>query len=97
MSTEDPGTPTPTVMSDYDPRLSEPSEPRYQTVGLPGRFTQKVLIAFIDESNPDDSTNVLWAANLHPEHVEITGDGRKVKLNLTLSMEDIYGNTRNSD
>lgn len=61
-------------------------------VNLPSRFTKKVLVAFVDEENPDNSTNVVWAANLEPDLIEMTNRDGEAYLTITLSLEDVYGN-----
>lgn len=60
-------------------------------VRLPSQFTDKVLIAFLDPSVPEEK-NVVWAANLQPERIEIVSEDGEMKLHLTLSLEDVYGN-----
>lgn len=69
-----------------------PSKKKKRMVNLPPRFTEKVLIAFIDEENPDDESNVIWAANLEPDFIEMVHDGEDTYLQIKLSMEDVYGN-----
>lgn len=68
-----------------------------RVVSLPPRFTRKVLLAFIDEDNPDDSTNVVWAANLEPDVIEMSNSDGETYLTITLSLEDVYGNLKNPD
>ena len=61
-------------------------------VRLPQRFTEKVLLAFLDEDEPDAKKDVVWAANLKVERVEMTLEGGETKLVVVLSMEDHYDN-----
>lgn len=56
-----------------------------------------MLLAFIDEDNPDDSTNVVWAANLEPDVIEMSNSDGETYLTITLSLEDVYGNLKNPD
>lgn len=69
----------------------EPKKKR-RIVKLPPKFTEKILLAFIDEENPDEETNVIWAANLEPDTIEMTRDEFGTYLNIRLSLEDVYGN-----
>lgn len=75
---------------------TESPNKRRKTVPLPSRFTEKILLAFIDENDPDNDTNVLWAAHLKPEFIEMTSEHGETFLKLTLSLEDVYG-TDNKD
>ena len=63
-------------------------------VNLPPKFTEKVLVAFIDEENEDDESNVVWAANLHPDLIEMVSEDGQLYLTIKLSMEDVYGNRK---
>jgi hypothetical protein len=62
-------------------------------VDLPKRVTKKVLIAFIDEDEEDPEENIVWAANLLLEDIDIAfdsmGEGR---MTLNVLLRDHYGN-----
>lgn len=61
-------------------------------VRMPPRFTDKVLVGFIDPEEKDPSKDVTWAANLPLIDAEMSMREGKMELVLTLSLEDIYGN-----
>lgn len=54
-------------------------------VSLPPKFTQKVLVAFM-EGEEDD---IVWAKKLQAENISIESDGQII---LTLRLEDFYDN-----
>lgn len=62
-------------------------------VRFPARFTQKVLLAFLDPDEKDSSKDVVWAANLPVIDIELTmSDEGRQELVITLSLEDKYDN-----
>jgi hypothetical protein len=61
-------------------------------VRLPPRFTQKVLLAFVDEDDPDETTNVIWAAHLTPEQIEMRLEDGELRLHIDFSLEDHHDN-----
>lgn len=65
---------------------------RERFVRMPGRFTKKVLVGFLDPDEKDPSKDVEWAANLPLIDAEMSMRDGKMELVLTLSLEDIYGN-----
>lgn len=77
----------------YDPEKKKEGK----IVRLPSRFTKKVLVAFVDEDNPDEASNIVWAANLEPEMIEMVNKDGETYLNIKLSLEDVYGNLEDPD
>lgn len=80
------GTPLPAVPP--DPAKSK----KNRFVRLPPRFTEKVLVAFVDEDDPDAATNVVWAAHLRPAAIELNSETGEMELVIRFSMEDHYDN-----
>lgn len=80
------------------PSTTGPKSKRRSTVRLPSRFTEKVLLAFLEEDQSEDEKNdVVWAANLAVERVEMTLENGETKLVVVLSLEDKYGNNPDPD
>lgn len=62
-------------------------------VGLPPRFTDKILLAILDQENGDGEDTAIWAAKLKPINVSINFDDDGTgRLAIELSLIDVYKN-----
>lgn len=71
------------------------SYPSIKKVSLPSKVTDKILIAFLDPDEEDETKNVVWAKILHVDHVDIEvpmTPGDKPTMAIDLSLDDRYGN-----
>lgn len=60
-------------------------------VPLPSKFTEKVLVAFLEEREGMDD-ELVWAAHLLSEHFEMRLEDGEIRLVLEFSLRDHYDN-----
>ncbi len=85
----------PMVPAPTTPAAKKSSKDRF--VRLPSRFTKKMLLAILDEEVEDGEDDVIWAANLMPEEFELRLEDGELKLHISFSLEDHYGNNDTED